>query len=729
MVSAALNAAQSAIERRPIIFLGLFAAWFTFEHFAFGPWSYTPLFDEGNSIFPFRLLQGRELLANFGSLWSPHHVAGVDKLASALGPKMDSILFAVLPGWLAYGINKFLVEFVAGASLFLLLRRHVGISFWPSVTAAILFTGETYFFAVGFVFAERFAVAGLPLVLYVVARQAAGSARGIVVTVTAGIVYALNSNLTYFSAVVVPTVFLWLFFFDRRGFRDSLILSAAFIGGVLLIEWQSLWATFANAPLSQRQGHVVAYGGLSEHLDALRSYITLPVILPLMTATAAIMSGELVRPELRRRVIVTISIAVLLLAAPHIWMVLATLLPEQLHYLRGSSLKFGITPRIWLVVAFAVAADALTTIGEVDPSSSRSRVFGRKLGKAAIIFGLATTLAGSAIVKPKRLWDMIHAENFSYLYAHPDLIRLAERQRNAEPFRVATPFILSDTGFVEPSYLLAYGFETVDGYANLYSMRYKDFWRMVIARLEAENPVRFAEFTSWGNRIYLFGAPNDWGPPCADGTAACAVPFERYYNVDLLALANVMFVVSARPLASNSLELVPSDTRDSLMVWQRRRMRDKIFAKVTGTYIGPALYVYRNRNALPRFFVVSKIEALDDDRQVLAKLATLRLGDLASRILAKKSDLPSEVLVINGDAKGSVRVIRYSADRIELSVDSSQSALLAIMNVFSPFWKATVNGSATTIFPAYHAFQGIVIPAGRSSVVLKYVPPYAMVWP
>ena len=77
-----------------------------------------------------------------------------------------------------------------------------------------------------------------------------------------------------------------------------------------------------------------------------------------------------------------------------------------------------------------------------------------------------------------------------------------------------------------------------------------------------------------------------------------------------------------------------------------------------------------------------------------------------------------------GRVEQKVTRIEYGADVNSLAIDlwSEREALLVVTDAWYPGWRATVNGRAAPIAEV-NAFQrGIRVPAGNSSVVMRYEP-------
>ena len=71
---------------------------------------------------------------------------------------------------------------------------------------------------------------------------------------------------------------------------------------------------------------------------------------------------------------------------------------------------------------------------------------------------------------------------------------------------------------------------------------------------------------------------------------------------------------------------------------------------------------------------------------------------------------------------GVVKPRSATADRIVFEVDAAARRLLFVSQSFHPGWRATVNGTEAVVLRTNGAFQGIIVPAGRSVVELRFEP-------
>jgi hypothetical protein len=333
------------------------------------------------------------------------------------------------------------------------------------------------------------------------------------------------------------------------------------------------------------------------------------------------------------------------------------------------------------------------------------------------VLAIALVAAQSLSVKSAILHEMADGSTFACLYRQPDLLQLAEDLRQQDPARVVT--VVDDAGPTwHPAYAWAYGLESADGYVTLYSQRYQDFWAQLIAPLAQADPMRRAYFRDFGGRVYLYaptgGFPQDRPVRLGD-----------YYDMKLLALANVRYIISTVPLSSEGLVLVPSNTREAQIAWSTRRRRDKLLAMVTGRFPGIPLYLYENSRALPRWFLAGRARLFDRQDELLAALREASLQDLQSTAYLQRADAAHLGRLPDAPPLGSVVPRLYSADQIRFQVTTPSSAILVGTNSYSPYWTAEVDGAPTTVFPVDHAFQGVSVGPGRHEVVLQYAPPYA----
>ena len=73
-----------------------------------------------------------------------------------------------------------------------------------------------------------------------------------------------------------------------------------------------------------------------------------------------------------------------------------------------------------------------------------------------------------------------------------------------------------------------------------------------------------------------------------------------------------------------------------------------------------------------------------------------------------------------GAVNGSVTWVERTPDLLRLDVESDRVALLIVADNWFPAWKATVDGVETEVLRAYHTVRAVPVPAGASTVELRY---------
>jgi hypothetical protein len=105
------------------------------------------------------------------------------------------------------------------------------------------------------------------------------------------------------------------------------------------------------------------------------------------------------------------------------------------------------------------------------------------------------------------------------------------------------------------------------------------------------------------------------------------------------------------------------------------------------------------------------------DDGVRPAVADPYVGDPATRSVAEglvdERDFPTEGAI---DAT-------FDGDRVEVRVEpSTEDRFLVLNEMYHPCWSAWVDGQATRIYPTNVVMRGILVPAGASTIELKYLP-------
>jgi hypothetical protein len=129
------------------------------------------------------------------------------------------------------------------------------------------------------------------------------------------------------------------------------------------------------------------------------------------------------------------------------------------------------------------------------------------------------------------------------------------------------------------------------------------------------------------------------------------------------------------------------------------------------------LRLLENPRVLPRAFVPRRIRAEPDPARRIALLASIQ--DFGDRGVVTEAGR-GEAWIDNGRAE--VRISRYGAQTLALTVDAAGEALVATSIPAWPGWKVRLDGQALPTVQYNHAFLAFRVPAGRHDVRLVYRP-------
>ncbi len=713
----------------PLVFL-LWSLLLAFPYFTFGPLSYVKIHDNGDSDLPAKVALGHIFASGELGYWNSQWLSGLDRLAESYSTEFDLLLFSLLPGWAAYGFIMWLQRFVAGYFTFLLMTDCIKTARLPA-----LYSGCAYaLFAQGwnnaqwngFTLYDNLALPGLPFILWALYRLNYRSS-GIAYLGSSGLGFLLSINSVYaFAVFLIPAVVLGSVLLISGPRRKLVLMLSLFISTWVLSETTVLWASFLNAPISQRADWQLLSVSMlgppsSPSLFAGGSFVVgmaIENVVALMLCVLALFVSR-ARDRLLVKLVTALVFLLCFVAGYPLLQLLA------FKYLGFLGFQFD---RVYLVFPFLAAVSGGIAGSVID--SHLHLVIGRlpflktiRVSTLLIVGALCWTAFQATMVQKQILIDMVDGSNYHTLYSQVDLQQIGTKVGSDPPFRVVSVpsryqgSVFNSSRLWHPAFVWAYGLEAADGYVNLYSKRYQAFWEQVIIPQSNDQDVIYPYLHYWGNRVYLF-------PFLSAPEAERDLPFEKYYDWELLSMVNVRFVVSPVPLQAVELELVSSSIRDEQVAWKQKQRVDKLWGVIRNQYPGIPLWIYENKSALPRAFLASNARVFDTQSEVLSALRKASYNDLRSSAYLKNEDIGDVPLGLLAGKEGKITAFSQSSDSISIGVSAEAPTILIVTNNYSPFWAASVDGADTKIFPANHAFQGIFLDRGQRQITLEYRPPY-----
>ena len=174
--------------------------------------------------------------------------------------------------------------------------------------------------------------------------------------------------------------------------------------------------------------------------------------------------------------------------------------------------------------------------------------------------------------------------------------------------------------------------------------------------------------------------------------------FETKANI--LAMMNVKYVISAYPIS------------------------EKIFKKVFEnevTRFKIPVYIYENRNILPRFYVLNKAEFIaSDEIESLKKNLTPGFDFKATTLIEceKLQDCGQTA------GRGKITDSEYKNGYLKLKTEFDSSGWIVFSESFSPFWQAKINNEPVLIYRANYIYQAVKAPVGNSLIEFEYKPEF-----
>lgn len=134
-------------------------------------------------------------------------------------------------------------------------------------------------------------------------------------------------------------------------------------------------------------------------------------------------------------------------------------------------------------------------------------------------------------------------------------------------------------------------------------------------------------------------------------------------------------------------------------------------------------YIYENKAAFPRAFIVHRAEEMFNTDDILKRLADPDF-DLRYSIIIEK-DLPDDMLICNGAPlkdNSYTQFIKYSPNEIMIKAYMENDGFLVLSDTYYPGWKAYADGRISEVYLCDFLIRAIYLDKGEHLVRFVYRP-------
>ncbi len=131
-------------------------------------------------------------------------------------------------------------------------------------------------------------------------------------------------------------------------------------------------------------------------------------------------------------------------------------------------------------------------------------------------------------------------------------------------------------------------------------------------------------------------------------------------------------------------------------------------------------------DGVPGFAYLSDdVTAVPDEaaaREWMDKITWEQVRLYAAMVEAPVERLAGVQPAADGSSPGSASVVEYTPGHIRVEVDAARASVLVVSESYYPGWHAVIDGQDVEILRANYLSQGVVVPAGKHTVEMKYEP-------
>jgi uncharacterized membrane protein YfhO len=127
--------------------------------------------------------------------------------------------------------------------------------------------------------------------------------------------------------------------------------------------------------------------------------------------------------------------------------------------------------------------------------------------------------------------------------------------------------------------------------------------------------------------------------------------------------------------------------------------------------------IFENKNVFPRAFLVNNYKIVTDKKLILNTMFSQDFNLEKELVLEKDIKLRK-----SNEDPGFAKIVKYTPNKVMLSVNAKTDSLLFLSDSYFPGWKALVDGESQDIYRADYTFRAISVKQGQHRVEFVYAP-------
>ncbi len=666
-------------RERVIGFSAIWLAAATIEFYALGPFSFVELTSEGNLGMAFYTYfashkEGMRISLDFGGGHDPYVMfAGMQYI------QPDVFLLNFLPPWIVLLLHKLSIGILGLWGAYLLARDCGAKTAGQAIAAAAMFPfAHLYLLNFSTEFGTGFAVIPLAIHLCFADRPVR---LAILRILTAAALLALAQPMKVVPAFLAAMI--GALFLIRHATVPRLCLSVACVAVLSFLNWHEIiWALKEMGPLTSR-----GFGADSDQHSLLDGITTgLQHSLLFGYASAAFLAAILILAIQRH------SMAWRTAGAFASLPVLFTIAYAVPWHEVGLAIVNRMEHRYMLLAIPTLMVGAVATALASLPSQMMIHRIVVYPATFVLAIAISTLFWNKYLNVAQYAWfgGQAQFENFS---------TLKNPAWKAGDYRTVTALETPNANITTAFY----GLESFDAQLNLAPKFWADYWQGILRWApDSENLTRLSL-----RRAYWNGTVYD---------------FDAQARTDLLAIANVRYVVSSHPLKSAGLQKILAPKKERAPAWRPADFPNFFqFARYRlARLVDPGdHFVYELKGVLPKIFGASQIISVPNDTSVQSFQATIAEHAPARAVVVFERDAGTLGSV------GDVSVLNYerSTNGFNAEISAPTGGVLVFNVLPYPYWLATVDGEPVSPVPANQIHLAVPVTQGARNVVISYQRP------